>query len=407
MSVPAMTGTSFPEIPKKRQPDFSKTGWKLSMAKRGSLSGRLSRLKKEGLAPPVELKQKKETVDKSPIEGWDQIHQFVWKREVFFPDPLPQSFNKSLLLSDDQDPQKLIFYDTETTGLSTGAGTIPFLIGWGRLKRDRFSVVQYFLSDYPGEKFMMERLASDFQEDCTFVSYNGKTYDSHLINTRFLMNGVPVKQRKELDLLYMCRRLWRNILEDCRLGTIEEQILNIVRGPDIPGAEIPDVWFDFLKDGKTEKLELVFSHNLQDIHTLAILLNSLERIIKLVPDNIQFNRRNLGKFLLNKNEKGVEILKKEFSNGDREAAIFLSLFYKREESWNLAEQLWISLNHHGHNLFATEELAKYYEHKLKDPQRALEVVNKYLKGPVQPAMEIKEKLLHRKERLIKKINSLS
>lgn len=373
------------------------------MSPRSSLSGRLSRLKKDGLSPPVkkEVTTPKKTVE--PLPGWQQVTPYLWKRSVTYDNPLPSGFSGSLLIPNDSAPASLIFYDTETTGLSTGAGTIPFLIGLGCLDERGFTVIQYFLADYPGEKDMLEALKKDFSQGSVFVSYNGKTYDSHLINTRFLMNGISIDSRFEVDLLYMCRRLWKNILKDCRLGTIEEAILSIERGPDIPGAEIPDVWFDFLKTDNREKLKLVFSHNLQDIYTLAILLSRLEEIIA-GNDSCQYDLASLGRFLLlHGRSEGEDLIMKEMEKGNREAGIYLSLYLKRQERWDEALTLWERLNSKGCHFFSVEELAKYYEHKVKDPAKALSIVDVMLKGPIPLSTEIKEKLTHRKKRLLRKL----
>lgn len=378
------------------------------MSRRGSLSGRLSRLKKDGMSTS-HLKKAAKSSEKSSgakiqLKGWDEIYPFVWRRAELKKNILPPLFEDSLLLPEYTSAGQLIFYDTETTGLSTGAGTIPFLIGLGRVRGNDFEIIQYFLADYPGEQQLLETLKSDFPRESLYVSYNGKSYDSHLINTRFLLNRITYSYREEIDLLYMSRRLWKNILENCRLGTIEEKILRIKRGPDIPGGEIPDVWFDFLKTGNLEKLELVFSHNLQDIYTLAVLLNAIETIYRECPDDLEYDKLALAKlYLFHGSERGIQSLQNEFDSGKREAGQFLSLFYKRKKQWSSALNIWQKLNKHGYNLFAVEELAKYYEHIDKNPERALLIVNKMLKSPLSPSGEIRENLLYRKKRLLRKI----
>lgn len=377
------------------------------MSKRGALSGRLSRLKKEGLSPALDrnrkVAEKSTSFGLSSLSGWTEVSPHVWRRSVMLENPLLHEYRGSLMLPEDQKSSQIIFYDTETTGLSTGAGTIPFLIGLGKINKDRFEIIQYFLADYPGEPRMLQAIKEEFEENSLFVSYNGKSYDSHLINTRFLMNGIKSGHRDEVDLLYMSRRLWKSLLVNCRLGTIEEQILSVQRGPDIPGAEIPDVWFDFLKTGTTEKLELVFSHNLQDIHSLSLLLHVIETITKEYPEDISYDRYALGRMLLFYGRtEGIQLLENEFHAGKREAGQFLSLYWKREENWDNAIPLWEKMNKTGCHLFSVEELAKYYEHKLKDYDKAISVLDKMFKGPLPPAGDIKERLLHRKKRLQEK-----
>ncbi|MBB6478679.1 ribonuclease H-like domain-containing protein [Spirochaeta isovalerica] len=377
------------------------------MSRRDALAGRLARLKKDGLSPPVKKTHGKvinQPFKLSHLDGWSEISPYVWKKTVSYENPLNEVYPQSLLLPQETRSDNLIFYDTETTGLSTGAGTIPFLIGIGCVNDRRFEITQLFLADYPGEIHLLEELNRLFREDAVFVSYNGKTYDSHLINTRFLMNGLRVKKRQEVDLLYTSRRLWKNILDNCRLGTIEKEIMSITRGPDIPGAEIPDVWFDFLKTGDTEKLERVFSHNLQDIYSLSLLLHQIEEIIEGKASHLSYDRFSLGRTLLFHNRhEGINLLQQELDRGNRKAGEFLSLYWKRHGEWDKSVAIWQRMNHRGYHYFSVEELAKFYEHKAKDYREALKYIDKILKGPVPPAQEIREKLIHRKKRLLLKL----
>lgn len=378
------------------------------MSRRSSLSSRLDRLKKDGLTSPVENEKYKNKPDKKEndpiLPGWEKIDTFVWRRSVLKENILSEFFFDSLLLPAGVKAVDLIFYDTETTGLSTGAGTIPFLIGLGRVRGKDFEIIQYFLADYPGEPLMLELLKKDFPEESFYVSYNGKSYDSHLINTRFLINQIDYKTGRQIDLLYLSRRLWKNKLENCRLGTIEEQVLNIRRGPDIPGSEIPDVWFDFLKTGNLDKLKLVFSHNVQDIYSLSLLLEKINDISANLPVDEKYDAYNLGKvFLLLKNKKGIDLLFREYESGHRDAGKFLSLYYKRQGDWENALSIWRKMNKKRINFFATVELAKYYEHKERIPEKALHIVEKLLKSPFCPGEEKKSELNYRKDRLSRKI----
>ena len=376
------------------------------MKKGSSLSSRLKHLKKDGLTHSDSKSESK--TENVLLPGWVKINPLVWRRSVLKKNILRNEFHQSLLIPEGYTSKNLIFYDTETTGLSTGAGTIAFLIGLGRIQKDSFEVIQYFLADYPGEKAMLDYLKRDFPSDSLYVSYNGKSFDSHLITTRFLLNRIECKRGKEIDLLYLSRRLWKNKLENCRLGTIEEHILNITRGPDIPGSEIPDVWFDFLKSGNLDKLKLVFSHNLQDIYSLALLLEKMEDIIEYLPESDNYDVFNLGKTLLqSQKNKALGLISREYVSGNREAAQFLSLFYKREGEWDSAVIIWKKLNKKEYNLFAAVELAKYYEHKIQKPVKALHVIDTLIKGPLKPSADVLEKLLYRKKRLLRKIESRS
>ena len=173
------------------------------------------------------------------------------------------------------------FLDLETTGLSGGTGTVAFLATLGRFSScDRFTTVQYFMDDYPGEPSLVRRLAADLSEATTVVTYNGGSFDLPLFRTRCIMNGFrPPEPPRHLDLLVAARRLWRGVLPDCSLGTVERSILSIDRGPDIPGSAIPERWFSFIRGGRDTEaaMEVVFSHNDSDVRTLATLLVTLAK----------------------------------------------------------------------------------------------------------------------------------
>lgn len=175
------------------------------------------------------------------------------------------------------DVRKCLFLDTETTGLSGGAGTVAFLVGAGYLKENALVIEQYLMRDYSDEPELIDRLANlmeDFDCVCTF---NGRTFDMPLLEARFTMCRMRHRWREmeNLDLLHPARRTWKLRLGSCRLSHLEEKIFGLERTGDIPGSEVPQRYFDFLKTGNMSLLEDVISHNRQDIATLATLLVKL------------------------------------------------------------------------------------------------------------------------------------
>ena len=163
----------------------------------------------------------------------------------------------------------------ETTGLSGGAGNTAFLIGVGYQSEDVFTVIQIFLADYPGEAAMLERYEKIIEEDRPQISYNGRSFDSQVLKTRFLLNRMPPPFRPQVDLLYPARRLWGTLLPNVALGTLEKEVLGVFREDDLPGREAPDAWFSWLK-GNTDRIEGVFRHNAEDIVSLAKLAAKME-----------------------------------------------------------------------------------------------------------------------------------
>ena len=172
------------------------------------------------------------------------------------------------------DVRRCLFLDTETTGLSGGAGTVAFLVGVGYVEGETLVIEQLMLREYADEPALLDRLGrrmADFDSVCTF---NGRNFDMPLLETRFTMNRMREqwKALENLDLLYPSRRAWKLRLGSCRLCNIESEILGMPREDDLPGSEVPARFFQFLKTGEEALLEDIVRHNRQDIATLAKLL---------------------------------------------------------------------------------------------------------------------------------------
>ncbi|AEF80334.1 ribonuclease H-like domain-containing protein [Leadbettera azotonutricia] len=202
---------------------------------------------------------------------------------ILVPDFFRCSASKSMPV-----PGDLLFFDLETTGLSGGAGTVAFLAAFGRFRKQKLEITQYLLLDYPGEADFIEAVLKEFKipgeaagnsrREPVVVSYNGKSFDSQILKTRCLMNGVMAPDFFHADLLHPARRLWKTRLPDCSQATIETQILGLDRTGDISGAEAPEIWFNFLKTGETEALLDICEHNKKDICGLASILIALAEI---------------------------------------------------------------------------------------------------------------------------------
>lgn len=169
--------------------------------------------------------------------------------------------------------QDLVFFDLETTGLSGGSGTVAFLAAFGSFRLDgSMSVRQYFMDDYPSEPVFLQNLASELNKAAAVVTYNGSSFDMPLYSVRLTMNGLgPPTAGFHVDALHAARRLWRRTIGNCSLGNLENEILGIRRVGDIPGSEVPEVWFEYLRHGKTDRLKQVFFHNELDVRSLASL----------------------------------------------------------------------------------------------------------------------------------------
>jgi uncharacterized protein YprB with RNaseH-like and TPR domain len=175
---------------------------------------------------------------------------------------------------------RLLFVDLETTGLAGGAGTCAFLVGCGWFDGGTFRIRQFFLSSPPGERGLLHALAEMAADAGAVVTYNGKTFDLPLIETRFLFHrmSTPFAAMTHIDMLHAARRLWRSDDDDpdraqgsCRLTAIEETQLGHLREGDVPGFEIPGRYFHYVRTGDARPLDGVLEHNRLDILALAMM----------------------------------------------------------------------------------------------------------------------------------------
>ena len=175
------------------------------------------------------------------------------------------------------DIRKILFLDTETTGLSGGAGTVAFLVGLGYVEGDAFRVDQFLMRDYPDEIELMLTVAAYLNRFDAVCTFNGRNFDLPLLKNRFVMCRMQNRWHdpEQLDLLYPARRTWKLRIGSCRLARLEEFILDRPRHDDLPGSEVPRRYFDYLKSGDMSLLEDIIDHNRQDIVTLGTLLAHL------------------------------------------------------------------------------------------------------------------------------------
>ena len=167
------------------------------------------------------------------------------------------------------------YFDTETTGLSTGAGTVIFLAGIARVAGGRVSVRQYLLPDYPHERPLLRAVAGDLAASPRLVTYNGRTFDLPMLTARLTFHGLFREQAAlpdaHDDLLPVSRRLFRRPLGGARLADVESGVLGVRRGSDCPGSEVPMRYFGYLRDDTPDILADVLDHNFQDVVSLALL----------------------------------------------------------------------------------------------------------------------------------------
>ena len=171
----------------------------------------------------------------------------------------------------------VLFFDTETTGLAGGTGTRAFMIGIAQWRGDGLHIRQWLMTTLSAEHDLLVAFADTLHADIMLASYNGKSYDAPLLATRFRLARLrnPLAGLQHIDLLYPTRRSYRGRWENCRLATIERQVLGVVREDDLPGSEAPAAWLGYLRGGSARNLRRVADHNRQDLASLAGLLPRL------------------------------------------------------------------------------------------------------------------------------------
>jgi len=291
------------------------------------------------------------------------------------------------------DARDMIFLDTETTGLSGGTGTHVFLVGVGRFNGDALHVRQFFMRHPGDERALLAALAVDIAEIGALVTYNGRSFDVPLLETRYRMHGQSfASPEQHIDLLSPARAIWKHRLPSCSLGTIERMILGVERELDAPGWLIPQLYFDYLRTRRIETLEPVFEHNRIDIVTLArltALVHLYESGLDTPPNDIDrlalalYRLRRLG------DDAAIASVSELWRTPTAPVELRLralrelSTVLKRRRRYSVACDEWIAGMRDPARpirLFAAEELAKYLEHRERDPARALEVVRRGADG---------------------------
>lgn len=178
---------------------------------------------------------------------------------------------------------RVLFLDTETTGLSGGTGVVPFLVGLAWFEEGCLVVEQLLLEELEEEPALLRRLEQRMAQASCLVTYNGKSYDLPLLRARRIMNSMePFPELPHLDLLHCSRRVYKPRLKQVRLVDMEESILKFRRERDIDGAEIPGIYWNYLRSGEVDGLTRVLEHNHNDVAALASIMAVLsERYVEL------------------------------------------------------------------------------------------------------------------------------
>lgn len=166
-----------------------------------------------------------------------------------------------------------LYLDLETTGLAGGTGTLPVVVGLAWFEGGAFQMEQLFLRRPGEERPLLTRVAERLAAAKALVTYNGKTFDWPLLRNRFVMNRLKTPAPPaHLDLLHSARRVFRWRGAGTRLADVERDVIGHRRVGDVPGAEIPERYFRYLRTGNSAPLLPVFEHNVSDVRLMAALL---------------------------------------------------------------------------------------------------------------------------------------
>ena len=280
----------------------------------------------------------------------------------------------------DLDASDLLFFDTETTGLSGGAGNTIFMLGMSQIKEDHVSVHQFFLPGPGSEVALYHYFLNHVKELRNLVTYNGKSFDWPQVKTRhtLIRDFVPsLPEFGHFDLLHGARRLWKDSLPAVKLSVVEKEILGVNRIHDTPGFLAPMLYFQYCNEGDPSLLEGVFQHNEWDVLSLITLYTHMSGLVTGKSFRTEKETYEAARWFetLNEHEQSIEFYNQVLNTGTSllfQSKKSLAALYKKQNKIDVSVQYWHDLLQE--NALDEEpavELSKYYEHVQKDYEKAL------------------------------------
>jgi hypothetical protein len=297
---------------------------------------------------------------------------------------------------EDGAPERWLMIDTETSGLSGGAGTLVFLLGLARIEAGWLETRQYLLTAFAGEPALFRQAGDWAGRGRTLLSFNGKCFDLPLLAARARLARVadPFAGLAHLDLLHPTRRLFAGRWPDCRLATAERQLLEFVREDDLPGSEAPQVWLDWIRRRDASRMGAVLRHNYWDLVSLAALALRLGEAShapgRWGADPLAAARSWLAR---GQEQRALALLESHRRGLGTAGLLELARLYRRSGQWVQACTIWSDLAGQG-EAAAAEELAKYHEHVARDLELAMSYASRLGEAPEHS---------HRRRRLARKL----
>jgi uncharacterized protein YprB with RNaseH-like and TPR domain len=346
----------------------------------------------------------------------------------FYPPPL----ETVVLLTGEENPGAIVdalslnqtlFLDLETTGL-LGAGTVSFLTGLGRWKKDEFHVLQFLLSERDCEATMLEELARELEGSRVLVTFNGKAFDMPVIRNRFIMNGLIHDFHdfdSHIDLFSLVRKLGKHPVYGLSLTESVKRFIGTSRVDDIPGHMIPALYFIYEQDKDISILEPVLEHNLLDILDMVGLLRVLGLTFsgKHRPYGDASALAGVGRFHLSRG--GLELARQCLGTSlacfeDRPAhdkrrfknMRLLATVMRKQGDWDAAAGIWNHLISRG--VAVVDDylwLARHYELHENDIMKSLNLVNQCADWLKESKYPVSNAVMSRKRRLERIISKMA
>ncbi|TDQ41479.1 ribonuclease H-like domain-containing protein [Aureibacillus halotolerans] len=316
---------------------------------------------------------------------------------------------KSPLSAQGKSVEDLLFFDTETTGLSHGAGHTIFLFGTGCFKEEKLTIKQYALARPGQEAALFLPFLQDHSSLSDLVTYNGKSFDWPHVKSKHVLirERVPtLPEYGHYDLLHAARRVWKHRMEKVSLGNVEAAELQMSRVGDTPGFLAPMLYKNYVESEDATCLKGIIQHNEQDIVSLVLLYVRLSSLILDYKTKDEGERLALAKWLdKDKNDEEAAYLYASLlsSNEWREEAAFqLAGLCKRENAYERALALYKSIQGEELKKDAWLAAAMLYEHQFQQYDEALSLVNQ-LVNEYADELPGTASLQHRHRRLLRKI----
>ena len=177
------------------------------------------------------------------------------------------------------DPNKLLIFDIETTGLSSSNSSL-YMTAALTLEPNNYILTQWFADDMSDEQEMLKDFFSYLSSFDTVISYNGDTFDIPYIKSCALSYHMlsPLDDKKSLDLYKLIRK-HRKIFPLDKLNQKSiERFTGLVRKDKFTGGELIDVYKSYLLSKDSSLLDKLLLHNKEDVVGLSHILCMLSYI---------------------------------------------------------------------------------------------------------------------------------